>query len=76
MDQFATNLFGVIKVNNAILLHFRGKKSGTVVFLGSSGGIEGEPEAGAYCATKFALEGTFECFKIETADFNIRSFLF
>jgi NADP-dependent 3-hydroxy acid dehydrogenase YdfG len=54
---FNTNVFGVINVTRAVLPHFRSKKSGTVVFLSSSGGMEGEPGAGAYCATKFALEG-------------------
>ena len=55
--QFATNLFGVINVTRAILPHFRQARSGTIVFLGSSAGIEGEPGVSAYCATKFALEG-------------------
>ena len=57
VSQFNTNLFGVINVTRAILPHFRDKKSGNILFLGSSGGIEGEPGAGGYCATKFALEG-------------------
>lgn len=57
MQQFNTNLFGVINVTRAVLPHFRAQRSGTVVFIGSSGGLAGEPGAGAYCATKFALEG-------------------
>jgi NAD(P)-dependent dehydrogenase (short-subunit alcohol dehydrogenase family) len=44
-DAFNTNVLGVINATRAILPHFRGKKSGTVVFLSSSGGMEG----GARC---------------------------
>jgi NADP-dependent 3-hydroxy acid dehydrogenase YdfG len=57
LKQLNTNLFGVLNVTRALLPHFRERKSGVVVFLGSSGGMEGEPGAGAYCASKFALEG-------------------
>jgi NAD(P)-dependent dehydrogenase (short-subunit alcohol dehydrogenase family) len=59
IKQFNTNLFGVINTTGAVLPHFRSKNSGTVVFIGSSGGTAGEPGAGAYCGSKFALEGAF-----------------
>ncbi|EHK96379.1 putative Uncharacterized oxidoreductase yusZ [Glarea lozoyensis 74030] len=50
-------------------------EAGMVEELGS-GGMEGEPGAGAYCASKFALEGVFECLRLETASFGITSILF
>ncbi|OAK97442.1 NAD(P)-binding protein, partial [Phaeosphaeriaceae sp. SRC1lsM3a] len=74
--SFETNFFGVVKVTQAVLPHFRQRKSGTVVFIGSSGGLGGEPGAGPYCATKFALEGWHECLKQETAQFGIKSIIF
>ncbi|KUJ11125.1 uncharacterized protein LY89DRAFT_722981 [Mollisia scopiformis] len=56
IKQLNTNLLGVINVTRALMPHFRARKAGVVVFIGSSGGIAGEPGAGAYCASKFALE--------------------
>jgi len=58
VKQLNTNLSGVVNVTRALLPHFRARKSGTLVFMSSSGGMAGEPGAGAYCASKFALEGT------------------
>lgn len=55
--QFNTNVFGVINVTRALLPHFREKRSGVIVYTGSLGGIAGEASVGAYCASKFALEG-------------------
>jgi NAD(P)-dependent dehydrogenase (short-subunit alcohol dehydrogenase family) len=45
LAQFETNFFGVVKVTNAILPHFRERKAGTIVTLGSVGGIKGEAGA-------------------------------
>ncbi|KAF1998344.1 short-chain oxidoreductase [Amniculicola lignicola CBS 123094] len=76
LSQFAVNFFGVVKTTQAILPHFRAQKAGTIVFMGSVGGIAGDPGAGPYCSTKHALEGWYECLKIETAPFGIRSIIF
>ncbi|ORY17857.1 short-chain oxidoreductase [Clohesyomyces aquaticus] len=76
LAQFETNLFGVVKMTQAVLPHFRAKKAGTVVMIGSSGGIGGEPGAGPYCATKFALEGWYDCLRQETAPLGIKNVIF
>ncbi|PVI02402.1 NAD(P)-binding protein [Periconia macrospinosa] len=76
VNQFETNFFGVVKTTQALLPHFREKKSGTVVFLGSSGGLAGEPGAGPYCATKHALEGWNDVLRLETAHLGIRPIIF
>lgn len=57
LASFNTNLFGAVNLTRSVLPHFREKKSGTVVFMGSIGGWQGEVGAGPYCATKFAMEG-------------------
>lgn len=38
MQQFQTNVFGVLNVTNAILPHMRSRRSGTVVIVGSRTG--------------------------------------
>lgn len=57
MEVYKTNLIGTVNVTRAIMPHFRAKKSGMVVFMGSQSGWVGDVGATPYCATKFALEG-------------------
>lgn len=57
--QFDTNVFGTIRVTRALLPHFRQRRSGTAVFIGSLSGWIGHPAVGAYAGSKFALEGDF-----------------
>jgi NAD(P)-dependent dehydrogenase (short-subunit alcohol dehydrogenase family) len=57
MRSLNTDLFGPVNLSRAILPHFRAKKSGFLVFIGSKAGWKGDPGAAAYCASKFAQEG-------------------
>ena len=57
LAQFETNVFGTIKITRAVLPHFRTRKSGTLVFISSSSGWQGDPFSSAYSGSKFALEG-------------------
>ncbi|KAF7937839.1 uncharacterized protein EAE97_007635 [Botrytis byssoidea] len=65
-----TNLFGPINLTRSILPHFRQRKAGTIIFMGSVGGWQGEVGAGPYCVGKFGLE---ECLQKETSQFGIRT---
>lgn len=73
--QFATNVFGAIKVTRAILPHFRQRRSGTIVFIGSLSGWQGHPFVSAYSGSKFALEGLVEGLDQEISPFGIQSLL-
>jgi NADP-dependent 3-hydroxy acid dehydrogenase YdfG len=55
--QFETNVFGTIKVTRALLPHFRQRRAGVNVFIGSLSGWIGHDFCGPYAGSKFALEG-------------------
>ncbi|KAB5566724.1 hypothetical protein GE09DRAFT_1107991 [Coniochaeta sp. 2T2.1] len=75
LAQFETNVFGVIRVTRAVLPHFRARRTGTMVFMGSRSAWYGDPFCGAYSGSKFALEGIVESLRWETAPFGIRTLL-
>jgi NAD(P)-dependent dehydrogenase (short-subunit alcohol dehydrogenase family) len=54
------NFFGVWRVTQAVLPHMREQKSGRIISVSSIGGLVGQVFNDAYCAAKFALEGTME----------------
>jgi len=70
-DQFDTNVFGVLRVNRAVLSHMRRQGSGLLVQIGSISGRVVVPFSGLYTATKFALEGLTESYRDELAPFGI-----
>lgn len=70
--QFATNVFGLIKVSQALLPHFRERKQGTIVNVSSMGGRITFPFYSLYHASKWAVEGLTESLQYELAAFNIR----
>ncbi len=71
-SQLETNLFGVLRVCQAILPQMRNRKSGCIINISSIGGVMGIPFQGAYSASKFALEGMTEALRIEVKPFGIR----
>jgi len=70
--QFETNFFGNVAMTKAVLPVMRKQKSGHVITVTSVGGLVGQPMLGAYCASKFALEGWSESLRIETRSLGIR----
>lgn len=55
--QFNTNVYGPVRVLKGVLPFMRARKSGTVVNISSSAGVDGLPTCAVYAGTKFALEG-------------------
>ncbi|KAJ5531713.1 hypothetical protein N7527_005106 [Penicillium freii] len=70
--QFNTNVYGPVRVLKGVLPFMRARKSGTIVNISSSAGIDGLPTCAMYAGTKFALEGMSESLAKELAPFNIR----
>lgn len=54
-----TNLYGPLNITRAILPKLRSKGKGTLVYLSSQAAWHADPSASAYCASKFALAGTY-----------------
>ena len=59
-QQFATNLFGVFTVTQAVLPALRAQKPGVIINVTSVGGRTGFPMNSLYHATKFGLDGFSE----------------
>jgi NAD(P)-dependent dehydrogenase (short-subunit alcohol dehydrogenase family) len=70
---FRTNVFGLLAVTRAVLPAMRRQRAGHVVNISSIGGYAASPGWGAYCATKFAVEGLTEALQIELAPLGIKA---
>ena len=70
--QYETNVFGLIRTTQGILLTMRRQKSGTIVSISSGTGRFGYPGGSAYDSTKFAVEGLSESMVYELEPFGIK----
>jgi NAD(P)-dependent dehydrogenase (short-subunit alcohol dehydrogenase family) len=73
--QVETNLFGPVNVTRAVLPVMRAQRSGLVVQISSTAGINGGEFVSAYSASKFGVEGWIESLTPEVAPFGIRTML-
>lgn len=69
---FDVNLFGVIRVINAVLPSMRERGQGRIVNMSSALGYVPAPYSAHYAASKFALEGYSESLDHEVRAFNVR----
>jgi len=74
-EQMEVNFFAVLALSQAVLPHFRMRKSGTIVQLSSRLGISSGIGKGIYSAGKFAIEGLSEALRAEVKPFGIRVLL-
>jgi NAD(P)-dependent dehydrogenase (short-subunit alcohol dehydrogenase family) len=71
-DQYETNVFGLIRVTQAVLPIMREQKSGIIVYVSSGSGLFGYPGGSAYVSSKFAIEGLSESISYELDQFGIK----
>jgi NAD(P)-dependent dehydrogenase (short-subunit alcohol dehydrogenase family) len=74
-QQFETNLFGVLRVTNAILPGMRQQGFGRIVNISSVLGFLPAPYWGIYAASKHAVEGYTETLDHEIRRFGVRALL-
>ena len=74
-QQFETNLFGVLRVTNAILPGMRQAGFGRIVNVSSVLGFLPGPYMGIYAASKHAVEGYTETLDHEVRRFGVRALL-
>jgi NAD(P)-dependent dehydrogenase (short-subunit alcohol dehydrogenase family) len=72
---FDVNLFGVLRMTNAVLPHMRAQGGGRIVNVSSVVGFVPAPYMAIYAATKHALEGYSESIDHEVRDQGIRVIL-
>jgi NAD(P)-dependent dehydrogenase (short-subunit alcohol dehydrogenase family) len=70
--MFETNLFGSIRMIQALVPGMRERGSGAVVNVTSTAAIAAPPLGGFYAATKFAMEAISESLKLEVGHFGIQ----
>src|SRR5438552_18754069 len=72
-QQLETNLFGVLRVTNAILPGMRQQGEGRIINISSVMGFLPAPYMGMYAASKHALEGYTETLDHEIRRFGVRA---
>jgi len=72
---FELHFFAPAALTRAVLPHMRRQGGGAIVQMSSVGGQVTAPGFGAYCATKFALEGLTETLRDEVTRFGIRTLI-
>jgi len=74
-SQYETNLFGLIRVIQAVLPTMRKQRSSRILNISSGTGIFGFPGISADVSTKFAVEGLSESIAYELEPFGIKVIL-
>ena len=71
-DLFETNVFGVMRMTQAVLPAMRAQRSGRIINISSVLGFLPAPFMSAYAATKHAVEGYSESLDHEVRNFGVR----
>lgn len=73
--QFETNVFGVLRVTQAVLPHMRERRKGRIIIMSSVAGLVTVPGQGAYSSSKHAIEAVGNALRLELLPFGIHTVL-
>ncbi len=74
-DVFNLNLYGILRVNQAIIPIMRQQGSGRIILVSSLAAEAGLPFQSVYCASKAALDIMIESLRMEIKAFGIDAFV-
>lgn len=74
-QQFETNVFGALRVTQAVLPHMRQRRKGRILMMSSAAGLISPPTYGAYSSSKHALEGLANALRLEVYPFGMQVIL-
>ena len=70
---FEVNLWGVLRVYQAVLPSMRKNRSGLIINISTGLGLVSAPYLGSYAGSKYALEGITEAIRYEIKEFGIET---
>ncbi len=70
--QFETNVFGLLRMSQLVLPGMRQHGGGRIINVGSMGGEFTTPGAGAYHASKYAVESLSDALRVEVRPFGVQ----
>ncbi len=71
--MYDTNVFGLLNITRAVLPVMRTQRAGHIINMSSLGGYRSAAGFGAYCSTKFAVEGLTEALRAELKPLGIHA---
>lgn len=71
-NEFETNVFGLVRITQLVLPIMRQNHQGHIINIGSIGGTFTAPGAGAYHASKYAVEAFTDALRYEVRGFGIK----
>jgi NAD(P)-dependent dehydrogenase (short-subunit alcohol dehydrogenase family) len=70
-DEFETNLFGSLRMAQLVLPAMRARRRGRIIDVSSVAGRVTMPGAGAYAASKYAIEALSDALRFEVSGFGV-----
>ncbi len=72
-EMYDTNVNGTFYGCKLVLPQMKAQEYGHIINIASVAGLEGYPQVGAYCSTKFAVRGMTESLYKEVRDFRVKA---